>query len=310
MNSLSKIILFFLICIAIGLGIGLNAQKIAAVFGGTPATASQAQTPLPTPEPLETDDPTAASPTPIIVDQTQTIAPATPVAEPTTDVPVAKPAPFTCLTPTDPNQKDLWLTPVGPDVSIGDYIPTNLVLLDKYVPTTMSNICLTEKAAVALQSMFTAMHAQKLYPMITSGFRDEDYQGDLRDETNVVTNGYSSVALPGHSEHQLGVAVDFIGIPDSTNANYSALNAFGQTADYAWLVQNAASYGFVQSYQTGEEPTTGYIAEPWHWRYVGVTNAEAIVATHKAPVLYLQALQAQTASPIAGSGTIITTQTQ
>jgi zinc D-Ala-D-Ala carboxypeptidase len=289
MNPAWKIILFFLVCIALGLGIGAVGQKIFAMTTGQEKSSS-AVTPVPVVQPTEpeTDDPVTPSPnTPAV----QPVANTEPVAAPTT---AALPKiPFSCPQPTDPNQKDLWLTPVGPIISIGNYIPADLVPLDNYVPTTTSTICLTKTAAVALQSMFTAMHAQQLYPMITSGFRDANYQGNLREETNVVTNGYSSVALPGHSEHQLGMAVDFIGIPDKTNMDYSALNDFGKTLDYAWLVQNASSYGFVQSYQAGDEPVTGYIAEPWHWRYVGVANAKAIVAARVPPVQYLQDLQAQ-----------------
>ena len=129
--------------------------------------------------------------------------------------------------------------------------------------------------------------------MVTSGFRDASYQDNLHTDTNVVTNGYSSVALSGHSEHQLGVAVDLVGL-DKNGKYYLSLNDFGTTADYAWLVQNAHYYGFVQSYQSGQEPITGYIAEPWHWRYVGIGNATAIVATHQAPFQYLQTLEDQT----------------
>jgi LAS superfamily LD-carboxypeptidase LdcB len=307
MNMLGKIILFFLICIAIGLGLGY----VAHTYFGTPNILTKtAQAPLVTePEPVApvvTEQQTLPDQNSTITDQ---IAPSTDQSSETSpdqaaEVPTAtspvpvKPKPvITCLKPTDPKQADLWLTPVGPDVSIGDYIPNHLVVLHNYVPTTTATICLTKEAATALASMVAAMHKQNLYPIVASGFRSSTYQDGLHTTTNTVTNGYSSVALPGHSEHQLGMAVDFIGIPDKTTAYYSSLGDFGKTADYTWLAANAASYGFVQSYQSGKEPITGYIPEPWHWRYVGVDNAQAIVASGLAPVQYLENLQKQNQKP-------------
>jgi D-alanyl-D-alanine carboxypeptidase len=65
---------------------------------------------------------------------------------------------------------------------------------------------------------------------------------------------------------------------------------FKNSAEYAWLIQHAATYGFVNSYQVGKESITGYIAEPWHWRYVGKDNAAAILAQGITPYEYLKNL--------------------
>lgn len=62
-----------------------------------------------------------------------------------------------------------------------------------------------------------------------------------------------SVALPGHSEHQTGLAVDV----DASDA--------GQ----AWLAEHCWEYGFILRYPEGKRPVTGIIFEPWHFRYVG-----------------------------------------
>ena len=285
MQNRRTIILFFLSCIAIGVIVGVVAAK---------ATTPKLPVPMPVAT-VQTSTSSTIQPVAVQITSTTTTSSTTSATtSATTSVPspAAKPKPkpaFSCPKP-DPSQDtgDLWLEPVGPDDSIGNYVPAGLVVLDKYVPTTATTICLTETAATALKAMFAAMNSQKIYPLVASGFRDMDYQEHLHTNNNVVTNGYSSVAEPGHSEHQLGMTVDLIGIPDSTNTNYSALNGFGNTPDYAWLTQNAASYGFVQSYQSGEESVTGYIPEPWHWRYVGIDNAKAIVASGKAPVLYLE----------------------
>jgi len=62
-------------------------------------------------------------------------------------------------------------------------------------------------------------------------------------------------ASPGHSQHQLGTAVD------DTSASW-------------WLRKHAPEYGFVLAYPHGRE--TGYRWEPWHYRYIGTENAERL----------------------------------
>jgi len=78
-------------------------------------------------------------------------------------------------------------------------------------------------------------------------------------------------ARPGHSQHQLGTALDF-----TTNLGGGDLlwQAFDGTPAANWLAENAWQYGFVQSYPAGWESTTGYSAESWHYRYIGVANAQ------------------------------------
>ena len=74
------------------------------------------------------------------------------------------------------------------------------------------------------------------------------------------------VALPGHSEHQTGLAVDF-GRRSTGECNVRP--CFAQTAAGRWLRRNAWQYGFVLRYPEGAERVTGYSAESWHYRYVG-----------------------------------------
>lgn len=73
-------------------------------------------------------------------------------------------------------------------------------------------------------------------------------------------------ARPGHSEHQLGLAIDVIGT-DLWVQN---------TKEFAWYSQNAHKYGFIIRYQEGRESITGYAYEPWHLRYLGVELASAV----------------------------------
>ncbi len=78
-------------------------------------------------------------------------------------------------------------------------------------------------------------------------------------------NGQRYSARPGHSEHQLGTTVDLTD-PDQ---RYNFEHAFQDTPQGQWLAANAASFGFRRSYTDDNTAETGYISEPWHWRYHG-----------------------------------------
>ena len=74
------------------------------------------------------------------------------------------------------------------------------------------------------------------------------------------------VALPGTSEHQLGLAVDI-------NADTSKCS---RDDVYNWLLENSYKYGFIQRYPSGKTSITRVANEPWHYRYVGKEAAEEI----------------------------------
>ena len=76
------------------------------------------------------------------------------------------------------------------------------------------------------------------------------------------------VAIPGTSEHQLGLAVDL------TDASYDKLNEKQeQMPVQKWLMEHCWEYGFILRYPNGKTEKTGIIYEPWHYRYVGVELA-------------------------------------
>jgi len=81
-------------------------------------------------------------------------------------------------------------------------------------------------------------------------------------------NMYSAEA--GHSEHQLGTTIDF-GMGDRQK---DLRWEFGETAQGKWLAQNSWQYGFAMSYPKDEEGKTGYVYEPWHFRYIGKEAAK------------------------------------
>ena len=92
-------------------------------------------------------------------------------------------------------------------------------------------------------------------------------------------------ARPGHSEHQLGTALDF---GDGIAAPWE-YEDWATTDTGAWLATRAADYGFVMSFQKGKTPVTCYDYEPWHYRWVGQTLAQEIARSS----LALRELQAQ-----------------
>lgn len=73
------------------------------------------------------------------------------------------------------------------------------------------------------------------------------------------------VALPGRSEHQLGLAVDIT----TKKLDFQLEEAFEDTKEGQWLLNNAYKYGFIFRYHRGKENITGYTYEPWHYRYIG-----------------------------------------
>ena len=75
-----------------------------------------------------------------------------------------------------------------------------------------------------------------------------------------------NVAIPGTSEHQLGLAVDFNSVETS----------FESTKEFRWLKENAEKYGFVNRYPKDKTEITGINYEPWHYRYVGIEHAKAM----------------------------------
>lgn len=129
-----------------------------------------------------------------------------------------------------------------------------------------------------LQEMFDAARAEGIYPIVREGYRTAQEQQDILDDKiqSYINEGYSRsraektakewVALPGTSEHQLGIAVDI-------NADKSKCS---NDEVYAWLAENAYKYGFILRYPLGKQEITGTSYEPWHYRYVGVEAAQEI----------------------------------
>ena len=134
-----------------------------------------------------------------------------------------------------------------------------------------------ERIYPELQQMFDDARKAGIYPLINESFRTAERQQEILDKyiAKYEAQGLSHeaakakaltvVAVPGRSEHQLGLALDIIAEYDSDS-----------TATWAWLRDNAWRYGFILRYPEGKEEITGIRYEAWHYRYVGVPTAREI----------------------------------
>lgn len=134
-----------------------------------------------------------------------------------------------------------------------------------------------------LQEMMDAARADGLDPVICSSYRTWKEQTALYEQkvSEFAAAGYSRidaekaagqwVAVPGTSEHQLGLALDIV------SAGYQHLDEDQErTAEQRWLMENCWRYGFILRYPPSRSEITGIAYEPWHYRYVGRKAAREI----------------------------------
>lgn len=134
-----------------------------------------------------------------------------------------------------------------------------------------------------LQQMMDDCRADGLNPVICSSYRTNEKQTKLfnRKISQYLDRGYSQaeaerlagkiVAVPGTSEHQLGLALDIV------DSAYQTLDEKQENTDVQkWLMVNSWKYGFILRYPTDKRDITGITYEPWHYRYVGKEAAKEI----------------------------------
>nr|WP_245339335.1 M15 family metallopeptidase [Paenibacillus shirakamiensis] len=159
------------------------------------------------------------------------------------------------------------------------YVPTDLVYPN--VPFTFKEKIekrkMRKEAASALEKLFAAAKKDKIYLAGVSAYRSEQTQIALfnryvKRDGEAKAKTYS--AVPGHSEHQTGLAIDVSG----SNGRCAAEDCFGGTPEAKWLAAHVADYGFVIRYPKGKDSVTGYKYEPWHIRYVGEDIAKTVMS--------------------------------
>lgn len=142
--------------------------------------------------------------------------------------------------------------------------------------------------------MIAAAKADGVNLGVMSGYRTIQYQinlfnrhvqqrmakGMTKEEAIADTKLY--VAVPGESEHNLGLAIDFM---SGTSADLE--ESFANTPQGKWLKAHAADYGFILRYPKDKQNITKISFEPWHYRYVGVDVAKQIMSSGKCLEEYL-----------------------
>lgn len=168
------------------------------------------------------------------------------------------------------------------------YYPSDLVYLSDYdIQTVYEQMTVRDVVIDDLFAMNEEIEKLGMNISILSSYRSYD--------TQVTTYNYwvsqygvdeadRASARPGHSEHQLGTTIDI-----TTHTIENSLSSdFGTTDVGVWLAQNSWRYGFVLSYPLGSEAVTGYMWEPWHFRYVGKLHAKNIHDRDQVPDIYLR----------------------
>ena len=164
------------------------------------------------------------------------------------------------------------------------FVPADMVQLNKELSSKLVTIKYKKtrgvKAAVeALKAMLEAAKADGIGKwQVSAGYRSWDdqvnmlnskvrsYQKSHKDWSSSKARraALRTVAEPGCSEHHLGLAFD---------VNKKGASSFAGTKQSKWLNEHCWEYGFIIRYQKEKEKITGFEAEPWHIRYVGVEHA-------------------------------------
>ncbi len=184
------------------------------------------------------------------------------------------------------DSSDYFYHNVGQTVAIPNlyYVPKDLMELPKNI--SLSHICLQKDAEVELEKMIADAKLAGFEIKVTSGFRDHDTQSEILKRWIAIrgNEAYSRIAKPGYSEHQLGLAVDVSG---ASIGYTSAAKKFGNSKEVEWLLKNSPNYGFIMSYPEGKEDITNYNYEPWHYRYIGIEDAQRIAESNLTITEYL-----------------------
>ena len=158
------------------------------------------------------------------------------------------------------------------------YIPSDLVRPNvqfTFGEEKLEKSLMREEAAIALEKMFAGAREDGIELFAVSGYRSFGRQ-DVLFNAEVQRVGeekaLEAVAIPGSSEHQTGLSMD---ISSRTN-NFNLNERFGSVKEGVWLANNAHKFGFILRYPKGKEDITGYMYEPWHYRYVGIKAAAEI----------------------------------
>lgn len=164
------------------------------------------------------------------------------------------------------------------------YEPNDLIEANIWGVPAASEVRFSKKILKDLKKMILHARKEGINLFITSGYRSYEKQQSVFEywkkreirknnlnEEEAEKKVASFCAYPGHSEHQLGTALDILDGKerkfDHTPANEKIWN---------WLALHREEYGFVLSYPKNKTDKTGYIFEPWHLRWIGRKHAQEL----------------------------------
>lgn len=157
---------------------------------------------------------------------------------------------------------------------VNPLVPANYEPQDLVTPAVPQDggIVLRTEAAHALEAMFSNAAAAGAPMKLLSGYRSSATQAQLyaqyaASSGTALADTYS--ARPGYSEHQTGLALDI----GTANGVCPVEYCFVETPAAVWAAANAFKFGFILRYQLGHNDVTGYYAESWHYRFVGIALA-------------------------------------
>ena len=163
------------------------------------------------------------------------------------------------------------------------------------VTTLQNGRQVDERILPSLQQMMDELRALGYDPFVNSGYRSHEEQQSIWDQTIATyeAQGMSAeeaeaetlktVARPGYSEHELGLACDIC-----SEQFYEPANKPIQD----WLTEHCWEYGWIRRYPEGKEDVTGVENEPWHYRYIGVDAAKDM---HEKGIVTLEEYWGETA---------------
>jgi zinc D-Ala-D-Ala carboxypeptidase len=154
------------------------------------------------------------------------------------------------------------------------YVPPNLVSVGQAGFTKAGGLLIRALVIDDLRALRQAAAVAGNPVDIVAAYRSFDQQASLfsrRKKDLGLDQAERKTARAGHSEHQLGTAIDFKTFGESdVNARWDS------TPTGRWVLDNAWQFGFIQSYPQGKTGVTCYGSEPWHYRYFGRGVALAI----------------------------------
>lgn len=166
-----------------------------------------------------------------------------------------------------------------------DYIPKNMYIVDNnennFRNYLIDNIkpMLRIEVKPYIEKLIYDANNNGINIIVDSAFRSGNYQQMILDKviSEKGNEAYKLVALPGTSEHQTGLAVDFA---IYENGIYND-DIKEDDKEAIWLKDNAWKYGFILRYPKGKEDITGFNFEPWHYRFVGLALALELYQTNQ-----------------------------